>query len=57
MPRGIRINVVSPEALEVTRGRHTDRFYGHRHVTDEEVGLAFCRAVEGCRSGQVIIVE
>jgi len=57
MPRGIRINAVSPEVLEVCREAYDGFFPGHVHVSNEAVGLAFCKAVEGCLSGQVIIVE
>jgi len=57
MPRGIRINAVSPEVLEVCRVVYDGFFPGHVHVSNEAVGLAFCKAVEGCLSGQVIIVE
>ena len=57
MPRGIRINAVSPEVLEVSRAKYDGFFHGHNHVTDEAVGLAYCKAVEGCQSGQVLIVE
>jgi len=57
MPRGIRINAVSPEVLEVSRSRYDGFFRGHVHVSDEDVGLAFSKAVEGCLSGQVIIVD
>ncbi|MCP4765255.1 MAG: short chain dehydrogenase [Gammaproteobacteria bacterium] len=56
MPRGIRINAVSPEALELSRNRHPDRFYGHLHVSNEAVGLAYSKAVEGCRNGQILTV-
>ena len=57
MPRGIRINGVSPEVLESCRVRYDGFFHGHVHVTDEAVGLAYSKAVEGCLSGQVFIVE
>ena len=57
MPRGIRINAVSPEVLEACREAYDGFFPGHVHVSNEAVGLAFCKAVEGCLSGQVIIVE
>jgi len=56
MPRGIRINVVSPEVLEVSREKYQGFFPGHVHVSDEAVGLAYCKAVEGCLNGQVFIV-
>lgn len=57
MPRGIRINAVSPEILEACRERYDGFFPGHVHVPNEAVGLAFTKAVEGCLSGQVLIVE
>lgn len=57
MPRGIRINSVSPEVLEVSRQRYEGFFHGHYHVSDEAVGLAYCKAVEGCLSGRSFIVD
>ncbi len=57
MPRGMRINCVSPEVLEVSRERYAGFFHGHYHVSDEAVGLAYSKAVEGCRSGQVLTVD
>ena len=57
MPRGIRINVVSPDVLEVCRAKYDGFFRGHKHVSSEAVGLAYSKAVEGCLSGQVFIVE
>jgi len=57
MPRGIRINTVSPEVLEASRQKYDGFFHGHYHVSDEAVGLAYCKAVEGCLSGQVFIVD
>jgi NAD(P)-dependent dehydrogenase (short-subunit alcohol dehydrogenase family) len=57
MPRGIRINAVSPEVLESCRALYDGYFPGHVHVSNEAVGLAFSKAVEGCLSGQVFIVD
>lgn len=57
MPRGIRINAVSPEVLEAVRDKYEGFFPGHVHVSNEAVGLAYSKAVEGCLSGQVLIVE
>lgn len=56
MPRGIRINAVSPEVLEACREDFEGFFPGHVHVSNEAVGLAFCKAVEGCLSGEVLTV-
>ncbi len=57
MPRGIRINAVSPEILEASRERYDGFFPGHVHVSNEAVGLAYSKAVEGCLTGQVFIVD
>ncbi|AXI56062.1 short chain dehydrogenase [Sulfitobacter sp. JL08] len=57
MPRGIRINAVSPEVLETSRQKYDGFFRGHTHVSDEAVGLAYSKSVEGCLTGQVFIVE
>ena len=57
MPRGIRINSVSPEVLEACREKYEGYFPGHVHVSDEAVGLAFCKSVEGCLTGQTFVVE
>ncbi len=57
MPRGIRINTVSPEVLEVSRAKYEGFFHGHVHVSNEAVGLAYSKAVEGCLTGQVFTVD
>lgn len=57
MPRGIRINSVSPEVLEVSRQKYEGFFPGHVHVSNEAVGLAYSKAVEGCLTGQVFTVD
>ena len=57
MPRGLRINVVSPGLLEVSEKRYGSLFPGHERVSSERVGLAFAKSVEGALTGQVIIVE
>ena len=57
MPRGQRINVVSPEVLEVSMPRYGEWFRGHRPVSSEDVGLAYVKCVEGAINGQVLVVE
>jgi len=54
-PRGIRINAVSPDVLENSPG-YFDAFPGHRPVSDQEVGRAYVRAVEGVISGRILTV-
>lgn len=57
MPRGIRINAVSPALLQASVDRYDGFFPGHEAVSSERVGLAFCKSVEGVITGQVITVE
>ncbi len=57
MPRGIRINVVSPGLLDVAAKKYDGFFPGHRPVPSAEVGLAFAKSIEGAITGQVIRCE
>lgn len=57
MPRGQRINVVSPEVLEVSMPRYGEWFRGHKPVSSEDVGRAYVKCVEGAINGQVLVVE
>ncbi|MHC2797721.1 NAD(P)-dependent dehydrogenase (short-subunit alcohol dehydrogenase family) [Mesorhizobium jarvisii] len=57
MPRGLRINVVSPGLLDVSVPRYGEWFPGHEPVSSKRVGLAYAKSVEGVITGQVIIVE
>ncbi|MFS0911005.1 short chain dehydrogenase [Microbacterium sp. 179-I 3D2 NHS] len=54
-PRGIRLNAVSPDVL-ANSPRYHAAFPGHRPVTDEEIGAAYVRAVEGIVSGRILRV-
>lgn len=57
MPRGLRVNVVSPGLLDVSVPRYGSFFHGHEPVSSKRVGLAYAKSVEGALSGQVIIVR
>ena len=57
MPRGQRINVVSPGLLEASAKKYEGFFPGHEPVSSARVGLAYAKSVEGAITGQVIIVE
>lgn len=57
MPRGLRINVVSPGLLEVSEPRFGKWFPGHKPVTSLDVGRAYVKSVEGAITGEVILVE
>lgn len=56
MPRGIRINVVSPGLLEESAQKYDGFFPGHQTVSSARTGLAFVKCVEGALNGQVVIV-
>lgn len=57
MPRGQRLNVVSPGLLDVSVPRYGEWFPGHTPVPAALVGRAFAKAVEGPGTGQVIAVH
>lgn len=57
MPRGLRINVVSPALLDVSVPRYGAWFPGHETVSAKQVGLAFAKSVEGANTGKVIVVD
>lgn len=56
MPRGIRINAVSPGLLEDSAVKYDGFFPGHEPVSAARVGLAYAKSVEGALTGQVICV-
>lgn len=55
LPRGIRINAVSPNVL-ANSPHFYDAFAGMVPVTDEQVAAAFVRSVEGNVTGRVLAV-
>ncbi|WP_322067272.1 short chain dehydrogenase [Burkholderia ubonensis] len=57
MPRGIRINAVSPGLLDVSVPRYGEWFPGHEPVSSKRVALAYARSAEGVVTGQVIVVD
>lgn len=56
LPRGIRINAISPTVLAEATGYH-DAFPGFAPVASDVVGLAFVRAVEGVGTGRVLALD
>jgi len=56
LPRGIRINAVSPTVLEEAEGYH-DAFPGFLPVPASVVGQAYRKSVEGVQTGRVFAVE
>jgi NAD(P)-dependent dehydrogenase (short-subunit alcohol dehydrogenase family) len=57
MPRGLRINVVSPALLEDSAVKYDGFFPGHVPVSAARVGLAYTKSVESALTGQVITVD
>lgn len=55
LPRGLRINAVSPSVLQSATGYHS-AFPGYERVTDAQVARAFVRSIEGIESGQIFTV-
>ncbi|MCS2152428.1 short chain dehydrogenase [Scandinavium goeteborgense] len=56
LPRGIRINLVSPTLLTESEAVYGPFFPGFESVPAARVALAFRRSVEGVQSGQVFKV-
>lgn len=57
LPRGLRINAVSPGLLEESAKKYEGFFPGHHPVSSERVGLAYAKSVEGGLTGKVITVD
>jgi NAD(P)-dependent dehydrogenase (short-subunit alcohol dehydrogenase family) len=57
MPKGIRINVVSPTVLTESMDKLAEYFYGFESVPASRVALAYSKSVEGAQTGQVYQVE
>jgi NAD(P)-dependent dehydrogenase (short-subunit alcohol dehydrogenase family) len=56
LPRGLRINLVSPTLLEESAARLAPLLPGHEAVSAGRVGLAYVKSVEGALTGQIIEV-
>jgi NAD(P)-dependent dehydrogenase (short-subunit alcohol dehydrogenase family) len=53
LPRGLRINLVSPTVFEESMGAYGPFFRGFKPVPVAEAALAFSRSVEGIQTGQI----
>lgn len=53
LPRGLRINVVSPTVLTESMKDYGPFFRGFKSVAAAEVALAYSKSVEGAQTGQV----
>lgn len=57
LPRGIRINAVSPTIVAESLDAYGDYFRGFEAVPARRVAYAYARSVEGAQTGQVYSVE
>jgi len=53
LPRGLRINIVSPTILEESAEAYGAYFRGFEPVSAQRAALAFSRSVEGAQTGRV----
>ncbi len=53
MPRGMRVNAVSPTVLVEAMGSYAPYFRGFKPVPAADVALAYAKSVEGLQTGQV----
>lgn len=56
LPRGIRINAISPTVLEEAMKDYAPYFRGFKPVSAKDAALAYSRSVEGAQTGQVFKV-
>lgn len=56
LPRGLRINVISPNVLVESMADYGPYFPGFEPVTAQRAALGYQRAVEGIQSGETITV-
>ena len=52
LPRGLRVNSVSPTVLEEAMGSYAPYFRGFKPVLAADVALAYAKSVEGLQTGQ-----
>lgn len=53
MPRGIRINVVSPTIISESISHYGEYFLGYKPLAAADVALGYVKSVEGLQTGQV----
>ncbi|MCY1413570.1 SDR family mycofactocin-dependent oxidoreductase [compost metagenome] len=56
LPRGLRVNSVSPTVLEEAMGSYAPYFRGFKPVPAADVALAYAKSVEGHQTGQTFRV-
>jgi NAD(P)-dependent dehydrogenase (short-subunit alcohol dehydrogenase family) len=53
LPRGLRINVVSPTVVQESMGSFGPYFRGYKAVPASDAALAYSKSVEGRQTGQI----
>lgn len=56
LPRGLRINAVSPTVVVESMEKFAPYFNGYKPVPVSDVALAYRKSVEGAQTGQVYAV-
>ncbi|OAE13999.1 short chain dehydrogenase [Pseudomonas simiae] len=56
LPRGLRVNSVSPTVLLEAMGSYAPYFRGYKPAPGADVALAYAKSVEGLQTGQTFIV-
>jgi len=56
LPRGLRINAVSPTILQESVDKYGALFKGYEPVSGKQVAQAYCKSVENLSTGQVFKV-
>ena len=56
LPRGLRINAVSPTVLVEAMDSYAPYFRGYKPASGADVALAYAKSVEGLQTGQTFIV-
>lgn len=53
MPRGVRINTISPTVIEESLSKYGSYFQGMEAAPAAKVAMAYVRSVEGAQTGQI----
>lgn len=57
LPRGLRINIVSPTVINEAMDSYAPFFRGYKPVSAATAALAYSKSVEGAQTGQIYIVD
>ena len=57
LPRGIRINVISPTVLQESAEAYADYFGGYESVLGARVANAYLKAIHGRMTGTTIVPQ